>query len=470
MKFIDRQVRSRHFQAGESFLALHTAVLPHNLQALELANHPELSTIEGASLPLDLLNSGSSCVHLDIPSSSNDSLRRNTAMPSINHTPGTSHGTSRPSSSDRASLLTPESSSSVEESLTPSESDVPLTRNPNLLGEISDVEAYTPALRRASQTPHRVPQGWMHGVIRDDHTLAGQIIDEVMGFSSPSTFSIPRPNETFQNLMRAPIADSVYQLDEFRHKLRDMREIDHGQETLAPQPETWITLCLCINVLRGQARTLEASHAEVGAAMIYQRLVQERNDQILAIPNFVLANLFLHGKEALAAQLLSQAHMAASLCLDDEDPIMVSIGFMISMALKKVKSCGIKILKLRQVAEKMKVVWGPNHRYCITADYHVAWRLAMEPDLRLEALKLLRQTQARAEKVFDPLHMQTIALITTQARVLGHLGHQFEAERTMFEALQRIEKWDITEDHPYYLEAKRRHKIFLDELDRVRSR
>lgn len=88
----------------------------------------------------------------------------------------------------------------------------------------------------------------------------------------------------------------------------------------------------------------------------------------------------------------------------------------------------------------------------------------MDSDQRLEALSILRQTQVRAEQVFDSSHLQTVALITTQARVLGHLGDHFGAERTMSEALQRIKTWDIEEDYPYYVEAKRRHRVFLDEL------
>jgi hypothetical protein len=54
--------------------------------------------------------------------------------------------------------------------------------------------------------------------------------------------------------------------------------------------------------------------------------------------------------------------------------------------------------------------------------------------------------------------------------VVGHLGDHFEAEKIMSEALERIKQWDIEEDYPYYVEAQRRHRKFLEALVRVRSR
>lgn len=310
----------------------------------------------------------------------------------------------------------------------------------------------------------------MHDVHLDDQMLAGEIIDQTMGLSSPSTFGIPTPTEAFQEVMSRPIEDSVFPLDEFRQQLDNMRSAELDSVLTSPSPETWTTLSLHINVLCGQGKTSEAKQCMLVAGMIFERLVQEKNDQILSILNIALANLFLHKKATLAAELLSQAQVAASFHLEPEDPLIVSMAFMISMAMRKVKTCGINICKLRQVAKQMKTIWGANHRYCIIADYHLAWRLAMESDLRAEALEILHETQIRSEKVFDPLHMQTVALVSTKARVLCHLGRYQEAQKTSCEALQRVQRWHIMSDHPYYLEAQRRHEIFLNELHRVRSR
>jgi hypothetical protein len=343
------------------------------------------------------------------------------------------------------------------------------TTGPALLSNHTGIDVWASQPGQVSGALPDASAHWIQGPYSHDGHLPNQIIDQVLGFSSPSLHSIPTPNETFQDLMRVPLDASTYQSPSSGQLLSDMRDVEQDLDLVSPQPETWINLCLYTNVLLGQGWDAEARHAMTSAALIYQRLVAERNDQLLSILNLVLALLFSYGKERLAAEFLSQALQASSTYLDHADPITVSIRFMVSMALKNSKSCGIEIQKLRQVATEMRMLWGEDHRYCITADYHLAWRLAMESDMRCEALRILCDTQARSERVFGPLHMQTVAFITTRARVLGHLGHLFEAETTMSEALQRIERWKIKKDYPYYLEAKRRHKIFLETLDRFKS-
>ena len=478
VKRYDRQVKQRHARSGEpyhttnttGFYAADTAL---GLPAVHHGYYQGMIVNDDTNIFPTLPYRNRTSGYLDIPCSWNRSSSLSSAM-SVNHTPNRSQGPSQPSSSEKASILTPESFGSSEAnclpSFAPSESDSSLARTHDLLGIGSDVEAYTPHPIRASQVSRSVPQGCMHDFHPDDQMLDGQILDQTMGLSSPSTFSVPTPTEVFQELMGRPIEGSIFPLDEFKQQLDNMRSGELDSDLTSPQPETWTTLSLQINVLCGQEKTSEARHFMLWAGMIFERLVQEKNDQILSILNTALANLFLHNKATLAAELLSQAQVAASIHLEPEDPLIVSMAFMISMAMKKVKTCGIKICKLRQIAKQMKTIWGANHRYCIIADYHLAWRLAMEPDLRAEALKILHETQIRSENVFDPLHMQTVALVSTKARVLCHLGHYLEARMTSFEALRRVERWDIMPDHPYYLEAIRRHEIFLKELNRVISR
>ncbi|ERF76733.1 hypothetical protein EPUS_02272 [Endocarpon pusillum Z07020] len=478
VKRYDRQVKQSHARSGEPYHATNTTGFyaadgETGLPAVHHGYHNGMIVDQDTNCFPILPYRNRKFGHLDLPCSWNRSSSLSSAM-SVNHTPNRSQGPSQLSNSEKASILTPESFGSSEAnclpSLAPFEIDSSVARTYDLLGIGSDVEACTPYPRRASQVPRSVPQGCMHDVHLDDQMLAGEIIDQTMGLSSPSTFSIPTPTEAFQELMGRPIEDSVFPLDEFKEQLDTMRSAELDSDLNSPRPETWTTLSLQINVLCGQEKTAEAKYYMLWAGMIFERLVQEKNDQILSILNTALANLFLHKNATLAVELLSQAQVAASFHLEPEDPLIVSMAFMISMAMRKVKTCGINICKLRQVAKQMKTIWGANHRYCIIADYHLAWRLAMEPNLRAEALKILHETQIRSEKVFDPLHMQTVALVSSKARVLCHLGHYLEAQKTSFEALQRVQRWDIMSDHPYYLEAIRRHEIFLKELNRVRSR
>lgn len=487
VKWYDQEVRRRHHQFQGARIADMKRTISHRLVA-ELPNdlrESAFATQLGPRTPEeDYLPPHLPCLILspsyhDRPSPADASPYQDTVISSVNHTPGCSRETSRPSSSERASIMTPGSSRSGERRqispLTPLGFSPPPGRNQNFLEERNDLRGFassSSSSRRGPtcQVPRSVPPNWMLDAQADSYALAGQIVEQVVGFSSPATFSIPGPSDTFQTLMRAPLEGSMYEPAKFRQKLGERQITDPDLEIVSPQPETWTILCFQINLLLVSGQTTEARYASLRAAMIYQRLVQQRNDQLLTILNLVLTNLFLFGKHALAVELLSQAQMAASKYLDEEDPIMVSIAFMIAMARKETKSCGIGIGKLRRVVEQMRTIWGEKHRYCITADYHLAWRLAMESDLRQEALNILRQTQVRSEQVFDPLHMQTVALITTQARVLGHLGHHCEAAKAMSEAMVRIKSWDITEDYPYYLEAKRRYQVFLEEIVRVRSR
>jgi hypothetical protein len=407
-----------------------------------------------------------------IAPSSDDAQSPYTAVSSVDHTPDRSRRTSTSLSSGKASIRTPDSFESGEEQYSPSSALLGFNSahadhggNQNRLGNRNELEACPPRPRRPP-FPLRSPSQYRKDVFGGDQTVADQIAEQGMGLLFPSTFRIPTPTATFQNLMRAPLPGSIFPLDEFKAKLHHMRISHQDRDLVSPSPETWAHLCFCINVLCGQQDLETAKYFMLEAALMYQRLVGQWDDQILSILNFILANLFLHRQARLAAEILTQAQIAASLYLDEEHPIQVSIKFMIFMALQTTQTCGITIAKLRQVVDKMQILCGgENHRYCVTSTYHLAWRIAMEPDMRPESLGILRQNQIRSEAVFGPGHMQTVALLTTQARVLGHLRRHAEAEQTMFEALRRIEEWDIKEDHPYLVEAKKRYMVFLRRRD-----
>jgi len=86
----------------------------------------------------------------------------------------------------------------------------------------------------------------------------------------------------------------------------------------------------------------------------------------------------------------------------------------------------------------------------------------MAPSARMEALELLTTLRPVSEKVLGEQHMQTIAIMNTQARVLFHLCRFFEAEELMAQAMARIQLSGFHDCHPFHLEAKRRHGIFLE--------
>ena len=110
---------------------------------------------------------------------------------------------------------------------------------------------------------------------------------------------------------------------------------------------------------------------------------------------------------------------------------------------------------------------GLKHPYTLLAGYHLAWRLALDGENGLEqAQQLLSDLQSACEQTFGKAHMQTIAILTTKARVLHDLKHRGQAEELMSEAIRRIELV-YPAKHPYALEAKRRHSIFLYAVNKV---
>jgi hypothetical protein len=73
----------------------------------------------------------------------------------------------------------------------------------------------------------------------------------------------------------------------------------------------------------------------------------------------------------------------------------------------------------------------------LLAGYHLAWRLAIDghDDSLNQACHPLSELQCPAEDTFGIAHMQTIAILTTQARVLHDLKHCKAAEKLMLEAV-----------------------------------
>lgn len=227
------------------------------------------------------------------------------------------------------------------------------------------------------------------------------------------------------------------------------------------QPVVFISHCYLACILHGQGQEEEASTVASKAFKIYQVLIQQEHEQALACLNLVLAVLFIYGQRLFAVDLLKNAHQAALCHLHSDNPIIVTISFMVQQASRTVMQCGISTGRLRVVFDDFRESRTLKHPYTLLAGYHLAWRLAMDGGDSLEqAHHLLSDLQAVADHNLEKAHMQTIAILTTKARVLYDLRHRDEAEKLMSEAIRRIEL-AYPAKHPYALEAKRRHSIFL---------
>jgi hypothetical protein len=227
------------------------------------------------------------------------------------------------------------------------------------------------------------------------------------------------------------------------------------------QPAVFLSHCYLACILHGQGQQEEASTVASKAFKIYQVLIKQEHEQALACLNLVLAVLFIYGQRLFAVDLLKNAHQAALCHLHSDNPIIVTISFMVQQASRTVMQCGISTGRLRVVFDDFRESRTLKHPYTLLAGYHLAWRLAMDGGDSLEqAHHLLSDLQAVADHNLGKAHMQTIAILTTKARVLYDLRHRDEAEKLMSEAIRRIEL-AYPAKHPYALEAKRRHSIFL---------
>jgi hypothetical protein len=219
--------------------------------------------------------------------------------------------------------------------------------------------------------------------------------------------------------------------------------------------------------LHGQGQQERASTVAAEAFKIYETFVNQEHEQALTCLNLVLTVSFMYGQNLFAVDFLKRVHQVALRHLDKESSIITTINFMVQQASMTVMQCGISPARLQAVYDDFRKSWTVKHPYTLLAGYHLAWRLAMDGADGLEqARHLLSELQGPAEEKLGTAHMQTIAILTTRARILHDLKHWHEAEKFMSEAIKRIENIYPAE-HPYALEAKRRHSILLYSVDRI---
>ena len=307
------------------------------------------------------------------------------------------------------------------------------------------------------------------GTLATDHFSQSSLLgisSEALFLTSPVTFP---PDNVLDINLHLSMATYVQNPDCYR-PLRSDQGGDSQQSLrppLDPQPEVFISFCYLACIWHGQGQEQEASTVASEAFKIYETLIKHEHKEALACLNIVLAVLFMYGQSLFAVDLLKNAHQAALRHLHKESPVIVTISFMVQQASRTVMQCGISHARLRVVFDDFKESRSLKHPYTLLAGYHLAWRLALDGDDGLEqAQHLLSDLQSACEHTFGKAHMQTIAILTTKARVLHDLKHRDQAEGLMSEAIRRIDLV-YPAKHPYALEARRRHSIFLYAVNKV---
>src|SRR5271170_6737484 len=299
------------------------------------------------------------------------------------------------------------------------------------------------------------------------HSSIVDISGQALSFSSPNSYQSSNELDVnfHMSMSTCPQDIDCYQFLRCRQGGESQRS---SRAPSDPQPETFVSFCSLACILYSQGQEQSANSVASEAFEIYQMLIKQEHKHALACLNLVLAVLIMHGQSLFAVDILKNAQQAALFHLHPEDPVIVTINFMVQQASSTVKQCGITPARLREVHDDFRNNRTLNHPYTLLAGYNLAWRLAIDGhDDGLEhAHHLLSELQRPAEDTFGTVHMQTIAILTTKARVLHDLKHRKAAEKLMSEAILRIESV-YHGKHPYALEAKRRHSILLDAVNQT---
>ena len=314
---------------------------------------------------------------------------------------------------------------------------------------------------------HAIGQGREH--IDTDRSSQSSTVDisgEALFLTSPASFL---PTNLWDGNLHMSMSANMQNTDCYQ-PLHCEQPGEAWQSSTVPsdlQPEAFLSFCYLACILHCQGQDQGASAVASKAFKIYETLIKQEHEQALACLNLVLAVLCVYGQNLFAVDLLKNAHQTALRHLHKESSIIVTINFMVQQASRTVMQCGITHARLRVVYDDFKESRSLRHPYTLLAGYNLAWRLALDGDGGLEeANNLLSELQGAAEQTFSKAHMQTIAILTTKARVLSELHHRNKAEELMSEAIRRIEV-AYPAKHPYALEAKRRHSIFLYAVNRT---
>lgn len=285
---------------------------------------------------------------------------------------------------------------------------------------------------------------------------------DISGYASPHKL-----NTDFHTLLATPPSG--------RGLYRRCRTTVHGWDVpqnfdtllaeIVAEPMAFSSLCNLFCIYRGQSRHQEADCVIRQAYRIYDSLIQRRHEQALACLHLVLNVLFMHNRAEEAREILQGARDVAVRHLDDEDPIVVTINFMIQQSASTVRESGIDVNTLRKVYRQFVDTESLEHPFTLLAGYHLAWRLAIDDDGILEAYHIITTLQ-QAGRCLGEAHPQLIAIMITKARVIHDLGKLEEGEQAMSEAMKSVAHgYHIL--HPYHLEAKRRHAGMLSDIGRV---
>jgi hypothetical protein len=239
-----------------------------------------------------------------------------------------------------------------------------------------------------------------------------------------------------------------------------------GQESLVSTEPSVLFLreCLSACIVQGQGFREPANVLMHGAVQVFKGMISRRDPYCLTTLNLLTAVLESVGQRLLAETVLRRILETVHGHLENEDPVNVTIRFMLDIVSGRAKKSEYDANRMWQVYHEICELWGEDSPSALAGLYHVAWSLALDKATRAEAWNILKPLKAKCELTLDPCHFQTITIMTTSARVLYHLGEHWEAAFMINQAIRRLDR--MYEDfHPFRLEARSRQAMLLMQLD-----
>jgi hypothetical protein len=210
-----------------------------------------------------------------------------------------------------------------------------------------------------------------------------------------------------------------------------------------------------------------ADHAAQCGFEIFERMITQRHTQALICLYHVSSTLSFHDQSLAAVKLLGVARNTALRQLQPDDAVIQTIDFMIAQAASTIRESGMSITRLWVVYTTFRDSVSVEHPYTWIAGYNLACRLAMEDDnARFQAHQLLFALQEHVDSYFGPVHVQTLAFLTSRVRILHGLQRWVDAEKLMSEAITRIQVV-FPPHHPLLMEYERRHAVLLSRLGKT---
>lgn len=219
----------------------------------------------------------------------------------------------------------------------------------------------------------------------------------------------------------------------------------------------WMAFCFgaCIHMSRGDVGLANIFLGE--ASSEFEEMLSKNDRLTLMSLNMLLSILHMHDQGNIAASIVQSALDVAARVLSVDDPIRVTIAWMVTVAGRTIQRGGRDgevLLSLEQVHQTFERELGATSPTTIASRYNVAWMLCYEGQWQ-EAEAMLHRLYQTSNSSLGSMHMQSILILSTLSRAQARQDNYSAAIKTIEQAISDSAS-TLGCNHPYRLESKRR--------------